>query len=298
MNDNNHLFRKDFKRIFLFIIIKEKVQLHLPRKRGASNLYIYPTVFYRVTIRNILLSLNPFKGVNQSSKYCCAKREKTGIVEGRNLSQSKVSKRLSINLNHRASLYNKKKKKYTFTFYPSIVAHVFPFLSLTLVVIKFSEKSHDFSLPDNYKKEKKKFPPRSSIIENQSFRCTTSVPRQVKGHGITRILNAKQIFKRGVNRYERLAGDIPAQCRISNNAAVLVRFPTTWRLPKHRLLLLVADVQRATTHQRYCPCSILCLRPRSTKQMGRPTVSEITLPRYYYFPSPPFFLTGGEKVTR
>lgn len=177
MNDNNHLFRKDFKRIFLFIIIKEKVQLHLPRKRGASNLYIYPTVFYRVTIRNILLSLNPFKGVNQSSKYCCAKREKTGIVEGRNLSQSKVSKRLSINLNHRASLYNKK-KKYTFTFYPSIVAHVFPFLSLTLVVIKFSEKSHDFSLPDNYKKEKKVsisiFNYRESIVSLHHFSSSPS----------------------------------------------------------------------------------------------------------------------------
>lgn len=121
------------------------------------------------------------------------------------------------------------------------------------------------------------------------------------GHGITRILNAKQVSKRGVNRYETLAGDIPAQCRISNNAVVLVRFPTTWRPPKHRPLLLVADVQRATTHQRYCPCSFhpppssLFRETNGTSNSLRDYSASMLL-----FSSLPFFYIEGkrERVTR
>lgn len=49
----------------------------------------------------------------------------------------------------------------------------------------------------------------------------------------------------------------------------------SWRLPKYRLLLLVADVQRATTYYtKDRPCFI---EPASMGQMGRPAAFDITL---------------------
>lgn len=128
------------ERIFLFYNYWEESTITFAEEERGSEQFIHLSgcILSSDNSKHSSFSKSPLKASTNLLSTVTLKERTLWIVEGRNLLQSKVSKRLSINLSHRPSLYNKKEKKITlhlhFILFDSI------FLSLTFI-IKFSEKT-------------------------------------------------------------------------------------------------------------------------------------------------------------
>lgn len=129
------------ERIFLFYNYWEESTITFAEEERGSEQFIHLSgcILSSDNSKHSSFSKSPLKASTNLLSTVTLKERTLWIVEGRNLLQSKVSKRLSINLSHRPSLYNKKEKKITLHLH-FILRFDFPFFSLTFI-IKFSEKT-------------------------------------------------------------------------------------------------------------------------------------------------------------